>query len=181
MKSKTIKQTNKNKKHRCIADIQILLTHWGRVTHICVSILTIISSDSGLSPERHQSIIWTDAGMLLIATLGTNFSEIISEIHTFSFTKMHLKTSSAKLRPFPWNTLKYTFFLWNTLKIHSMACEIGSTIWKFVVWYMSCACHCPLHLISGYRNRVIKTYKCTHNINDALPGWNIHFEGCFEM
>ena len=33
-------------------------------------------------------------------TLGTNFSEILSEIDTFSFKKMRLKTSSAKWRPF---------------------------------------------------------------------------------
>ena len=34
-----------------------LLTHWGRVTHICVSKLTIIGSDNGLSPGRCQAII----------------------------------------------------------------------------------------------------------------------------
>ena len=33
------------------------LTHWGRVTHICVGKLTIIGSDNGLSPERRQAII----------------------------------------------------------------------------------------------------------------------------
>ena len=76
------------------------LTHWGRVTHICVSKLTIIGSDNGLSPGRRQAIIWTNAGILLIRTLGTNFSEILSKIHAFSFKKMHLKTSSAKWRPF---------------------------------------------------------------------------------
>ena len=76
------------------------LTHWGRVTHICVSKLTIIGSDNGLSPGRRQAIIWTNAGILLIGPLGTNFSEISSEINIFSFKKMHFKTSSAKLRPF---------------------------------------------------------------------------------
>ena len=76
------------------------LTHWGRVTHICVSQLTIIGSDNGLSPGRHQAIIWTNDGILLIGPLGTNISEILSEIHTFSFKKMHFKTSSAKWRPF---------------------------------------------------------------------------------
>ena len=30
----------------------ISLTHWGRVTHICVNKLTIIGSDNGLSPGR---------------------------------------------------------------------------------------------------------------------------------
>ena len=39
--------------------ISEMLTHWGRVTHICVGKLTIISTDNGLSPERRQAIIWT--------------------------------------------------------------------------------------------------------------------------
>ena len=68
--------------------------------HLCVSKLTIIASDNGLSPGRRQAIIWTNAGILLIGTLGTNFNEILPEIHTFSFKKMHLKMSSAKWRPF---------------------------------------------------------------------------------
>ena len=76
------------------------LTHWGWVTHICVGKLTIIGSDNGLSPGRRQAIIRTNAGILLIGTLGTNFSEILSEIHTFSFKKMHLKMSSGSWRPF---------------------------------------------------------------------------------
>ena len=75
-------------------------SNWGRVTHICVSKLTIIGSDNGLSPDRRQAIIWTNAGILLIGPLGTNFSEILIEILTFSFTKMCLKVSSAKRRPF---------------------------------------------------------------------------------
>ena len=66
--------------------------------HIYISKLTIVGSDNGLSPGRRQAIIWTNAGILLIWTLGTNFSEISSEIHEFSFNKMHLKMSSAKWR-----------------------------------------------------------------------------------
>ena len=54
-----------------------LLTHWGRVTHICVGNLAIIGSNNGLSPGRRQAIIWTSAGILLIGRLGTNFSEIL--------------------------------------------------------------------------------------------------------
>ena len=76
------------------------LTHWGRLTHICVSDLTIIGSDNGLSPGRRQAIIWTNAGILLIRPLRTNFSEILIEILIFSSTKMHLKVSSVKRRPF---------------------------------------------------------------------------------
>ena len=77
----------------------LTLTHWGRVTHICVGNLTIIDSDNGLSAGRHQAIIWTNAGILLIRNLGTNFSEILGEIHSFSFSKMRLKVSFAKWRP----------------------------------------------------------------------------------
>ena len=76
------------------------LTHWSRVTHICVGKLTIIGSDNGLSPGRRQGIIWTNAGILLIGPLATNFSQILIEIHIFSFKKMYLKMSSGNLRPF---------------------------------------------------------------------------------
>ena len=76
------------------------LTHSGRVTHICVSKLIIIGSDNGLSPGRRQAIIWTNAGILSIGPLGTNFNKILIEIHTFSFKKMHLNMSSGKRRPF---------------------------------------------------------------------------------
>ena len=60
-------------------------THWGQVTHICVSKLTIIGSDNGLSPGRRQAIIWTNAGILLMRPLGTNFSEILIEIYIYIF------------------------------------------------------------------------------------------------
>ena len=73
-----------------------VLTHWGRVTHICVIKLTIIGSDNGLSPGQCQAIIWTNAGILLIEPLGTNFSEILIKIHIYSFKKM----LSGKWRPF---------------------------------------------------------------------------------
>ena len=76
------------------------LTHWGRVMHICVSKLTIIGSDKGLSPDRRQAIIRTNAGILLIRSLETNFSEMFIKIHTLSFKKIHLKMSSGKWSPF---------------------------------------------------------------------------------
>ena len=72
-----------------------ILTHWGWVTHICVT-----GSDNGLSPGRHQAIIWINAGILLIGPLGTYFSEIYIEILTFSFKEMRLKVWSAKWWPF---------------------------------------------------------------------------------
>ena len=94
------------------------LTHWGQVIHIFVSKLAIIGSDDGLSPERRQAIIWTNAGVLLIGTLGTNFSEILSKIHIFSVNKMLLKTSSVEWWPFSLchNVLKD----WSTIFLPSM-------------------------------------------------------------
>ena len=62
-------------------------THWGWEMHICVGNLAIISSDNGLLPGRRQAIIQTNAGILLIGPLGTNFSEIQIEILTSSFKK----------------------------------------------------------------------------------------------
>ena len=92
---------------RCTVELRMLwkdhpivvLIHWGRVMHICVSKQTIIGSDNGLSPGQRQAIIWTNAGILLIGTLGTNFGEIFIEVRIFSFKKISLKVSSAKWLP----------------------------------------------------------------------------------
>ena len=97
------------------------LIHLSRVKHICVGNLTIIGSDNGLSPDRRQAITWTSVGLLLIAPLGTNFSEIVIKIHTFSFKKQPLfwlgpivyKIWSAKYGTFRWghNVLRVTDYL----------------------------------------------------------------------
>ena len=53
-----------------------ILTHWGRVTLICVHNLTIIGSDNGWSaPSHYLNQCWNM--ILLIGPLGTNFSEIL--------------------------------------------------------------------------------------------------------
>ena len=74
------------------------LTYWRRVTHICVGNISVIGSDNGVSPGWHQAINWTNAGILLIGPLGTNFSEILIQLVAFSFKKMRLKVSIAKWR-----------------------------------------------------------------------------------
>ena len=81
----------------CKMALLIQVNHCGRVTHKCVSKLTIIVLDNGLSPGRRQAIIWTNAGILSIRTLGVNFSAILNESHTYSFKKMNLKVPSAKV------------------------------------------------------------------------------------
>ena len=69
------------------------------MTHIWVGNLTIIGSDNGLWPGRRQAIIWTNAGILLIEPLGTNFSEILIGIQIFSFKKMRWKMAAILSRP----------------------------------------------------------------------------------
>ena len=98
-----IKSSNYKSALKCVSKISAhirgsVLTHWGRITQICVSKLTIAGSDNGLSPGRRQAIIWTNAGILLIGPLAINFSEILIEIQIFSFKKMYLKLPSVKWR-----------------------------------------------------------------------------------
>ena len=102
------------------------LTHWGRVTQICVSKFTIIGSANGLSPIRRQAIIWTNAEILLIRILGTNFSEILIQIHTFSKKKMYLKMSSGKYRPFCLGL--------NVLTSDSIVTDGGSSRSRYEAW-----------------------------------------------
>ena len=97
-----------------------VLTHWGLVTHICVGKLAIIGSDNGLPSGRRQAIIWTNAGILLIRPLGTNFSEILIATETFSFKKMHLKISSTKWRPFCLGLNVLTWKFWYSLLLYGL-------------------------------------------------------------
>ena len=53
---------------------------------------TIIGSDNGLSPGRCRAIIRTSAGILLIGPLGTNFSETLIRIQTFSLKENTFET-----------------------------------------------------------------------------------------
>ena len=116
-----------------ISDSQKHLAHWCRMTHICVSDLTSMGSDDGLSPDRHQAIIRTNAGILLMRPLGTNYSKILIEILIlFSFKKMSLKVSSAKRWPFcrGLNELIENMF-------------ISLALWLYLCLQM--AWHCPVH------------------------------------
>ena len=81
-----------------LANLPFQLTHWSRVTLICVNKITIIGSYNGLSPGRRQVIIWTNAGILLIGPVGITFTEIWIEVNTFSLKEIHWKMSSAKWR-----------------------------------------------------------------------------------
>ena len=123
-----------------------ILTHWGRVTHICIGKLTIIGSDNGLSPGRRQAIIWTNAGVLLIGPLGRKFSEILIGIQTSSLKKMHLKMSSAKWPPFYLGLNVLTLMLRSE---HSRS--IRSVPWfhicSWTKWLPFCRRHFHMHFL----------------------------------
>ena len=55
--------------------------------HLCIRKLANIGSVSGLLPGRHQTIIWTNAGILLLlmGPLGANFSENLIELNSYIF------------------------------------------------------------------------------------------------
>ena len=119
------------------------LTHWGRVTHICVGTNNNIGSNNGLSPDRRQAIIWTNAGLLSIGPLRTYLSENLIKMQQFSLKKMLLKMSSGKWRPscLGLNVLS----LWSYVSIFSTVTwwVPNSRIWIFRIlslsmgWFLS--------------------------------------------
>ena len=135
-----------------------VVTNWGRVMHICVSKLTIIGSDNGLSPSRRQAIIWTNAGILLFRPLATNFSEIWIKIYVFSFTKMHLKMSSGKWRPF-------------CLSLNVLRLSVDSIVMPKAVTSLVQIMSVPSHYLN----------KCWNIVNSTLRNklqWNINRNWC---
>ena len=112
-----------------------ILTHWGRVTHICVNKLTIIGSDNGLSPDRRQAIILTNAGILLIGPLGTNTNEILIEILTFLFMKnafesVVCETAAILSRPQCVKEKNTSWLSWD--RFFKSSNIIGSWFWRIV-------------------------------------------------
>ena len=65
--------TNIDPKH-CLKNVffwveHIVSTQWGPVKHMCVSKLTIIRPDNGLSPCRRQASIWISVGLEILFTV----------------------------------------------------------------------------------------------------------------
>ena len=89
----------------------------------------LVASDNGLSPGWRQAFIWNNGGILSIGLLGTNFSEILIEILTFSFKKMSLKVSSAKWRPFCLGFNEFVIY-WTSIRTESASSRyfLSSTV-----------------------------------------------------
>ena len=56
-----------------------------------------IGSGNGLSPDWHQAITWTNAALLSIIPLRTNYSEIWINIQNFSFMINALENAVCKM------------------------------------------------------------------------------------
>ena len=156
------------------AVLGMFLTHWGRVTHICVNNLTVIGSDNGLSPGQHQAIIWTNDGILLIGPLGTNFSEVLIEIHTFSLKKIHSKMSSGKWRP-SCLCLNVLMISWIQLPQHSLVNSKPDYLIPYHSSHILNAIYRQVHPFN-YRNmekstlsRMITTYYWSTTSHSMVP------------
>ena len=101
--------------------IQLIEAEW-RI-YAPVNWQSLIQIMHGLSYGRRQAIILTNAGIMLIGPLGTNFSEISIQILTFSFEKMLSKLSSAKWRPFCLGLNVLTYWNTRTELSHRCACR----------------------------------------------------------
>ena len=73
-------------------DAGSIKTYWGRLVNICVSDLTIIGSDNGLSPGRRHVINRANTIILLIEPFGIHFSDI--KIHENAFENVICKMAS---------------------------------------------------------------------------------------
>ena len=135
-----------------------------------------IGSGNGLVPVRHQAITGTNAGLLSIGPVGTNFSEILIKIENFSFMKMHLKMSSAKWQPFcpgEDELKKDTIYHTWPRAIHRFLADISQLHSKFSMQSISPSVHSEFFLQSIspsinqtviHRDKPITSYLYTENI-----------------
>ena len=132
-----ITENNQNKKQNCVhlgeemiytvskGPSQLLVTQWGWMMHICIGKLIIIGSDNGLSPGRHQAIIWTNTGILLIGLWGQ--------------TPVKFKS---KFKYFHWKT-RQIWGIWKLRPAYSPETpNLGQNRWCFVpcdleIWWMT--------------------------------------------
>ena len=67
-----------------LSKLELRLSHFSWLTHICLDNLNTIGSGNGLSLGRYKDIIWTNTVTLSIWPLGKNFHEFLIEIHISS-------------------------------------------------------------------------------------------------
>ena len=122
------------------------------MTHICLGKL---------------AIIWTNAGILFIGPLGTNFSENSIAILTFSFMKMRLKVSSEKWRPFCLSLNVLSLFLYlirrlivkcsKLLKLQDLFTNLQIAM-KLAIFYPACNICAPSFIPNDTQELVMKHF-----------------------
>ena len=112
-------------RHRCCCLFNrntpntVVLTHWGRVTHICVSKLTIIGSDNGLSPGRHHHYLnqcWNIVNSNLTNKLQWNLKRnSCIFIHENGFENVVCEMASILSRPPCVTNATIRAYMWNRI------------------------------------------------------------------
>ena len=131
---------------------------------MCVSKLTIIGSDNGLSSEQHQAIIWTNAGILFILTLGTTSREIVNEIHNIYSRKCIWKCCLFSFNNFFRLTTK------ETLKLY-----IINPLWGYkgpLMWELFSIPWCHHDIISLGFSKPCRIIYTLQHINSSLWCWS---------
>ena len=128
-----------------------------------LNIFTIIGSDNGLLPCQCQAIIWTNAGMLLIRPLATNFCEISIEIHIFPLKKSIWKCRKWRQFCLGLNVLSASVWMGPELGYHNAKPSAGpmlinslwpsDAIWHWRSWstpiqVMACCLMAPSHHVN---------------------------------
>ena len=133
---------------KCLSSLNSFLvvwTHWGQVTHICISKPTIIGSNNGLSPVWLQTSIWTNAGILLIRTLKITFqwnltrnSYILIEENVYDNIVCEITASL----PQPQSVQHYGIFrtLINSIKVGCNILFMCRCLVVITVWYTKHTC-----------------------------------------
>ena len=91
-----------------------------------------ICSDNRLPPIRHQSIIWTNAGILLICPLGTNVSEI-SNIQCFKRPVPGWLTC----RSTKFQTMRWGWMLWGRSENGGGTFHCSESSWRRIVVFLN--------------------------------------------
>ena len=120
--------------------LESILTHWGRVTHICVSKLTIIGSDNGLAPNHYLNQWWNIVNWTLRNKLQWNFnrnSNIFIEENTFE----NVVCEMSAILPWPQCVKWYHQEHWEGVSDHQaqVSGQEQNLLWK---------CHLYIYLFS---------------------------------
>ena len=138
-----------------------MITHWDRVTHICVSQLIIIGSDNGLSPDRRQAIIWNKWWNIVIWTLGKKFQWNLNRnlyifIQENAFENVVWKLAVILSRPQCVKSYQLFPCCWPPLWRSSL-CSRVSLLWAQTTWWTNT----PLFIASRHYNRRTYAYNYT--------------------